>query len=420
MTIKDIRSSITHYPVEIKQHFKDLINIMVDTLQPTAIYLLGSAARGELSWLQHPSGQLELFSDLEFAIITKRRIGPEKCHLMQQQLHNLENQIANPNPLFHIDTLFRERRRLRTMPRIIFTFEFKANGLLLYGDDLRSAIPDVTLKNLDQRNTNEILYKRLWAILLYLPTSFVHGNPGTEAVRVTGYTLCRNALDLTTVVLPREGCLLPSYQQRVDFLVENATHLNLVQELGFHFPSFMQTCLERRRDLDFSAAGLLPPLYTTTIDDLERGLLLLMHTKDTERLPQLSQRIFNTYPISRGEWYNLLRLMLRQARRGDIINGLRWLHLPVKGWLTLGLLMMHKALICWLKGQEQDANAYLDRAEHALCALSLSKVPSRDGEFPAQWLALRRAWGEVWWQTVTLGSASAKAHIERVFAWHYD
>lgn len=406
------------YPLEIQQHLEDLTNLVVDTLEPKVIYLLGSTARGELSWLRQPTGKIELYSDYELAVITQHRPTSKKRHALQQKIRSLERQISNPNPLFHIDILLREQRRLAVMPRLIFTFEFKENGLLLYGEELRDALPDVTVTNLDILNTNEILYKRLWAILLHLPESFIMGHPTKAAQRVAGYSFCRNALDLTTVFLPSEGYLLPTYRQRVNALNENATSLNLLQYFDSDFPAFMQTCLNRRLDLDFLATDLLP-LYVKTIDALEHGLLLLLQDTNIDTLPQISRHIFNEHPISRGEWYNLMRLAFQKTRRYGPFAVIRWLRLPVKGWLSLGLLMMHKSLLCWLTDKGQDAQAYLIEAEHALQTLSPNYKLPEVGSFPEHWFALRRAWGDVWLQNILLGAKPAEDRIKRVMEWHY-
>ena len=148
-------------------------------------------------------------------MITNRRLSGIQRRKLAQQIRQLESRISNPNPLFHIDLLIRERYRLRTLPRIIFTYEMKENALTLYGPDVHQRIPEVTAENLDYSNTHEILYKRLGAIIFHLPRRWIQGTASVSELRVAGYLLCRNALDLTTVFLPAEGILLPSYQARV-------------------------------------------------------------------------------------------------------------------------------------------------------------------------------------------------------------
>ena len=419
MTYIEYSNIVTGYPSEVQQQLTDLTNLVVDVIKPKALYLLGSAARGELSWMRHPSGNLELFSDYELVIITQHRTSNKKRHALLQKIHSLERQIGNPNPLFHIDLVFREQRRLASMPHIIFTFEFKQNGLLLFGEELRDAIPDVTLISLDSQNTNEILYKRLWALLLYLPEFFIYGNLNIKQRRVAGYSFCRNALDLTTVFLPREGYLLSTYRQRVNTLISKTESLNICESFDNDFPAFMQMCLNRRIDLNFSQTDLLP-LYVKTIGYLEHVILRLLQDTSYDTLPKLSHRVFNEYPISRGEWYNLIRMTLDKARRYGSLKAIRWMRLPVKGWLALGLLMMHKSLICWMHSNTQEAEEYLRHTEHALQTITLEPFHAKKQDFPGRWLALRRSWGEVWLQTIRMGAKSAEERINSVMDWHYE
>ena len=197
------------YPQPIIRQLKAVSELLAAEARPRAILLLGSAARGELAYAEL-DGQLEIFSDYELLLVTERRLPARKRQRIATQLAALEREFTQRNPLFHIDVIFRERRRLRTLPRIIFTYELKANGQVLHGEDVRPLLPEVTLANLDLRNANEILVKRLWAILLHTPRRLLRGPLTRLEEMVWGYVLCRNALDLTTVLLPHCGVLLPS------------------------------------------------------------------------------------------------------------------------------------------------------------------------------------------------------------------
>jgi hypothetical protein len=413
-------ASITRLPflVPIDDHISRVVRIIVDHSDVESLLLLGSAARGELSVRQDENGTVELFSDYEFLAVTSTRPLRAQHKALHVKLAELEQQIANPNPLFHIDLIVRERARLRSFPLIIFTFELKQNALVLYGEDIRAEIPDVTLQNLDFHNTHEILYKRLWAILLHLPKRFVVGHASETEHRVTGYVLCRNALDLTTVLLPHEGVLLPTYAQRVAYLREHYSTLCLPQALGPEFPGFLQDCLDRRLDLDFARMDLRA-LYGTTLGCLERGLATLLPGSNTDlaALPQHARRIFNESPISRGEWYNLARLTLALTRQRGPFQALRWLRLPKKGWLTLGLLAMHKALLAWFTDEATQAEGYLAQAWDILHMLSVTPLPRPQGDFLQRWLALRVAWGEFWRQYIRLGGSSYAERFRHIMEW---
>jgi hypothetical protein len=380
-----------------------------------ALYLLGSAARNELSVLHHPDGSLEFFSDLEFLLVTDAPLTADQRRALDQALHEAERAVANPNPLFHIDLITRERARLKRFPPIVFTYELKQNAHLLHGDDLRAEIPEVTLANLDLRNTREILYKRLWAILLHLPRRFVEGAPSLAEQRVAGYVLARNALDLTTVLLPHAGTLLPTYRQRVEHLRHHYADFPFAAHFDADFPAFLHTCLDRRLDLDFTATDLYS-FYERTLDALECGFrALLPPTVTLDDLPRHSRALYNEWPISRGEWYNLARMSLRQSP----IRAVHWLGLPKKGWLTLGLLAMHRALRAHFAGQSDVADDHLARSLDILARLHrTSPIPT--GDFPQRWLTARVAWGELWRQYIRLGAPAYRARFQHVMEWTHD
>ncbi|HIC88642.1 MAG TPA: hypothetical protein EYP04_04485 [Anaerolineae bacterium] len=396
-------------------------NILSKVPGLVALLLLGSAARDELSFLEYSNGTVELFSDYEFMTVTSAQLSQAQRQTLGTQLEALERKIANPNPLFHIDVIYRERQRLATMPPIIFTFELKQNARVLYGEDLRSEIPDVTLENLDFRNTNEILYKRLWAILLYLPKRFILGKMSEAERRVAGYVLCRNALDLTTVLLPHEGILLPTYRQRVERLASAYPALSLTDRFGPELPRFLEDCLAQRLSLDFAAIDL-SAWYARTIRYLELALSYVS-PKDRpidQTLPTHSRVVFNEWPISQGEWYNLARLTASLLRRQGPLMAYRWLRRPKKGWLTVGLLAMHKALVAWQRGDAAQAEQWLRQSEETLRQIALSNVSTPGRSFLERWLALRKQWGDFWREYIRLGDPKYRQRFENIMEWQHD
>ena len=409
------------YPAQIETQLASITNAIEAILKPKSILLLGSTARGELSYRVGDRGQVECFSDYEFLIVTTTPPTSDQRQTLTARLEVIENQINNPNPLFHIDVIIRTYTRLHTLPPLIFTFEMKQNAQVRYGVDIRSEIPEVTLKNLDYRNTNEILYKRLWAILLHLPKRFIVGGLSQAERHVTGYVLCRNVLDITTVLLPSEQVLLPTYHQRVTYLMDHYSDLSFHTMLGLDFPNFIETCLHRRLNLTFSDLDMLD-WYKSTIMYLQRALThLLPENTELEVLPQHSRIMFNEWPISRGEWYNLSKVALLLLKsRGPKIAG-KWLQKPKKGWLTIGLLAMHQSLIAWLQGDTVTAQEHLKQAHLALNHLSLT-VPTNptSSNFPQQWLHLRHQWGNFWQAYIRLGDSKYTQRFANITEWHHD
>lgn len=408
------------YPQLICESLNRTAAVLAEAPGLVSILLLGSAARGELACADLDGG-LEVFSDYEFLVVTEGRLRAGERQRIGTQLSALEGQFAQRNPLFHIDVAFRERRRLRTLPRIIFTYELKANAQVMRGEDVRSLVPEVTLANLDLRNANEILIKRLWAILLHTPRRLLGGSLSCLEEMVWGYVLCRNALDLTTVLLPHRGVLLPSYGERVKHVAEHYGQLGLAPHLGEDFPAFLAACLEERRTLHFSRS--LVQLYAKAINYLATALEFLLDGASPAdgslagRLVTASCRVFNEWPISRGEWANLIRLTIRYAERKGALAAGRWVCSPKKGLTATGLLAAHLALIAHQAGRDDEAAAQLAESARLLARIAVAPLPSVEGDFATQWLALRRAWGDFWWQYVRLGDPRYRARFDFVTEW---
>mgnify|MGYP005851315099 CR=1 FL=1 len=438
----------SRYPPAITAHWQAIGNVLSGEPEVISVLLLGSAARGELAYVEL-DGRLEVFSDYELLVVSGRRLPALKRQHIADQLTALEREFAQRNPLFHIDVLFRQRRRLGTLPPIVFTHELKANARVLYGEDVRPLLPEVTLANLDLRNTNEILIKRLWAVLLYTPRRLLYGQLTPLEEMVWGYVLCRNALDLTTVLLPHCGVLLPSYGQRVEYLARHHGQLDLAQRFGEEFPAFLSTCLLERQSLRFSQP--LPIRYAKIVDYLEAACdFLLARTADPgASLPQQliahSHRLFNECPISRGEWANLLRLTIDYAKKRGPPAAARWLRAPRKGLAAAGLLAAHQALIAHQSGQEAEATAQIAESARLLAHIAVTPLPpplpalaglpgpaggrrtwpsaasSPDRpDFADRWLALRRAWGDFWWEFMRLGDPRYRQRFDRVMEWGED
>jgi predicted nucleotidyltransferase len=411
------------YPQDVIRQLDALGELLVAESQPCSILLLGSVARGELAYTEL-DGRPEVFSDYELLVVTERRLPARQRQRIATQLAGLEREFGQGNPLFHIDAIFRERRRLCTLPRIIFTYEMKANAQVLRGEDVRPLLPEVTLANLNLRNVNEILIKRLWAILLHTPRRLLRGSLTRLEEMVWGYVLCRNALDLTTVLLPHCGVLLPSYGKRVRHLAKHYGQLGLASHFGEDLLPFLVACLHERRSLRFSE--LLSHRYDRVIGYLAAVLEFLLDQAGAtdgpldQRLITCSRCLFNKWPISRGEWVNLARLTAHYARGNGPLAAGRWLWSLNKGIITAGLLAAHSALIAHQVGRDDEAAGQLAESTRLLARIAVTPLPPLEGNFATRWLALRRAWGDFWREYVRLGDPKYRARFDFVTEWEDD
>ena len=396
--------------------FPKILDTLCNVPNVSSIYLIGSAARGELSAITI-DGNIELYSDVEFCVVTNGRIDSISRKNLFTSLAEIEQAIVNPNPLFHIDILLRDKLWLSRMPRTIFTFEFKKNGKLLLGKDTKKRLPDVTLHNLDYRDANEILYKRLWALLLYLPKRWLLENLSPSEIRVAGYIFCRNALDITTVLLPQADILLPTYCQRVEKLSAVYSFLPFAQHLGNGFPDFMQMCLKHRLDLDFDHIAL-ETLYAETIHYLKLALLCVSGSEQNNLIDFHSG--YNEFPTAPRQWLNLIQLGRQMIHRKGIHSAFQWLLLPKKEILAQGLLAMHLALLAWKQGHVTEAEGYLAHSIEKLNQLTGKEFSDSLATFSVKWQNLRKKWGVFWGDFIRLGDPRYPMRFEAIMDWQHD
>jgi predicted nucleotidyltransferase len=364
---------------------------LLGELPGATVLLLGSAARGELAE-GVIGGQHEVFSDYEFMVVTPRRLPIAQQRRLRQAAETLARGFGYRNPLFHVDVTFRERGRLSRMPRTIFTFELKCNARVVSGPDVRDLLPDVNLDNLDWRDTNEILSRRLWAILHAMPVAFAQGkNEGLLEVAMS-YLLARNALDLSTVLLPRQGVLLPTYRERVAYWQEHGLEPSLTA-MGESFIPFLVRCLEERQMLSFSQPAW--SRYPQVIQYLARALELVGVNLES---PDSAPSPFHEWPWTRGHWLHLARVMARLVRQHGLVRAITWLRQPRKAIRVVGLLDAHRALIAWQQADVSAAEEALVRSWSWLQRLmpEVENILLPTGPFPERWLALRQQWHTYW------------------------
>ena len=267
-------------------------------------------------------------------------------------------------------------------------------------------MPDITAQSLNRKDVNEILYKRLWALLLYLPQEFFKSCLTSETKDVATYVLVRNALDLTTVLLPYAGVLLPTYAQRVEYLANNFGCLELERIFGAEFSCFLAACLKSRDILSWE--GSLFVLYTQVVGYLEQALGYLL-ARQGQVVDDVSRAVQACSPLVFREWLPRrakIKHALRVLRgRLSLQRAMRWPGLSHKGLLTACLIQIHRSMIAHLRGNRPEAYAALQFAQSVLDPL-ISRPLSRlsfDGPFIRSWLALRRDCGYFWWEFVRRG-----------------
>ena len=206
------------YPEVVREILEKVVDAARRHLEPLglrSVQVGGSVARGEVTWLDTPSG-VELLSDIDGALVTERR-DPEREGALRAEMVALAETHAR-SPLFFVDAgVHRPYMKRHT----VWTYEMRRSAVTLHGEDVRWLLPRVTAKSLDLGSTAQLVLVRMWSQLVFTPLGVVRGDPTPHERLIFSYVTARNILDLPTILLPHHGVLLGGYAARDAWLRSN-------------------------------------------------------------------------------------------------------------------------------------------------------------------------------------------------------
>ncbi len=207
------------YPKEVVQHLKTIFEKTIETLGDGAIFsivLIGSTARGELSYRFNSDNTLDIFSDYEFIIVLKRggRLSVSIVEILKANLSELKRNFHIRSPLFDIDFGIVSITKLKITPNTLWAYEVKENGVEVYGNGALKYLKTTNIRNLDFGNLNELIIVRLWNMLLHTDSRALSEDISRYSKFVLTFYYARNILDILTIYLPNKNILAPSYSER--------------------------------------------------------------------------------------------------------------------------------------------------------------------------------------------------------------
>jgi hypothetical protein len=213
------------YPREIKKILFDLfesILSVIDVKNVVSILLIGSTARDELSYLHGENG-FDIYSDFEFVVIVKRMMTRDSKKKLDSILDQLIKKWSIKSPLFHIDYGISTYTKFVHTPPILWAFEAKYLGVVVFGKDVRADLIDVNIENLDYGNLNELIIVRLWNMLIQVKNTFLYSTQSDYEEFILKFFYARNILDVLTIYLPNKGFLIGGYKKRTDHFSKKCT-----------------------------------------------------------------------------------------------------------------------------------------------------------------------------------------------------
>jgi predicted nucleotidyltransferase len=387
------------YPPVVRERLEIILSlIQKSNLKSINVLLVGSTARGEFSCRTEPDKQISLWSDLEFFVVAEKEPRQIDRTKLLSQLHTLELEWGKTSPLFHIDCSYVSLDTMQHLPPWIRYYEAKQVGKTILGADIRSEIPDINSSNLDYRELAEVILWRLWAIALYAPKD--NKNEKEKKDKLFSFVLCRNALDLTTYLLPWENVLLSSFKERAKYITEHYAELQLSKYFDTEFPVFMNTCLRGKFEFIFPESP--QQLFLQTLSYfVQAGKHLLAVNKlkldDTAMLNELvryQSRLFNEFRLLRKVYE--LKLIAQYRSQRSILSLWQWYWQGKIGKMISFLYHLHFAFqAIAITDNINEAKLQLDIADELLKQFSLRQVTAQCYDSSIyigdRWLAQRQS-----------------------------
>lgn len=382
--------SVHGFPEEVGAILRRVVEV-VGSLGPVSVLLHGSTARGELTWWRDEEGQVRLGSDMEMYVVHRDPIEASARARADQALSALADEVnAGGPPLFHVDVGFYTPGALGGHEPTFRCWDTRATGRVLLGDDVRELLPDLGPADIDLRQLNEVPIHRLWEMAFRVPAALVRGercdDPPFAAV------CARQALDLTTWLLPHAGILVPTFARRNAAWRERFAELRLAGYFAPESAELLDECLEAK--LRFRPRRTGAELHADVLDAFRAGLRLVLGTgpaaDDGEiaaaaradgakhwRVETPRRRAYEAYLLVRD--------------RPAPLRGVRWWAARKKVEQVVALLHLNAALGAILAGG--DAEGPLRRAEDVMRRVWYGFTPS-GGSSADRWLAARRGYVE--------------------------
>lgn len=376
------------YPGTVKQHLTEMLDQIARVLGMDAVrsvILFGSTSRGELSYVVRDDGQIDLLSDYEFVIVTRRRPAGGQYSALKEAFDSNKARWGIRSPLFHIEFLLNSTVRFATktpLVRRIGTYELFEEGVTLFGDNLlgHPLGGRITAENLDYGNTNGLILERLWWLLFYMPRSATSHQMAFAEEEIINYLTARSALEILAIFLPHEGVLVSGYTRRVEWLTRHYPEGAYFDD-SFH--EYVSNCLDHKLNLGAHDS------FVNNYRHLLEGYLSLLsyllsdkkpHPTPIEALPlvcdQLVRTEKNLFPDPFHRTLQRLMKDYKVARFLGVSSPLSWMWAEKRPCAVAFLLYAHGALLEYLEKRSMPAE-YLQEAAGLLTWLT---GDSRDGE----------------------------------------
>jgi hypothetical protein len=380
------------YPNEVDEVVRRFVEICIDHFKTDdlGVLLIGSASRGELSWSDDKEG-LCIYSDIEFLIVVPKQ---KLCGLatFEAEVSRLNASLRLGNR-FKIDYVVNSWDGIPTLEKRIIIFDSKQCGIEYGSKEVAPLLPEVTRKNINFKELNDVLLHRMKALLNDVPVSIFSDSSGEKEFCMS---IAKNALDLTTWLHPYEArSLVSGFANRVGELEDLDGDSVFWKYFKADDINFLRECLAVRSgsDKNYKVANMLAryiSLYESGI-----GYCKEVNSIDSGRSldePLVSAGLFWEYSLRRRlkETYlifinfNIFSLRILMAN----------IFMPRKGKQVTFCFSMIKALIFHLQERDGDFGPQVTLSKQLLARfISVEDINSRNAI--KCWLSLRSSYAKI-------------------------
>jgi len=355
--------------------------------QELGILLVGSSARGELSWAEN-AGKIDIFSDIEFliAIPNKNKKNEIKLRELISRLE-LEYDFGD---LFHIDYTVIAWKKIPKLEKKFFIFESKQCGIDLGNASISQMLPSVTRLNINWKELNEVLLHRLTSMLHAMPLSFLSSTMSKEEEQTFGLNIAKNTLDITTWLHPYESNeLIAGFTFRLAAWDERfLKQSKLGSFLSIEDIAYMKKCLSLRAK-PYSSIDIIEML-SQTISIYNKAIAYCIEMNDISQNKKInefrvSSKLFDEY-VFKQRAIQFVSMIKNVSSLGvfNIINNI--INVRKGTAINVSLYLLMSALN--YKKNHENANLELKNAKIEF--FHLSKVPNHKyTDFVEDWCQLR-------------------------------
>lgn len=305
-----------------------------------SVYLIGSAARGELSFLLSPSG-FDVHGDIEYLFVFRGSVKRKDKRILSKILQDIEQYLNIKSPFFHIDYGAYSRIKMRFLPNTFWFQELFNNGQLVYGQSDTDLFRTILRRRYDLGNLNRIIIVRLWNMLRIMPDKIKSDELSEYEKELVAHSYARNILDILTVYMPNKGYKLFTYKSRLK------AYQNLDLDDRLWKVDLFRECLDIKlgntRSTDYERLGL---------EFLEAYQILFQYLRQAN--PRLGTNftrvVFRELLYKRTRRFIKVMKLIFNTRRFD----LRLLNTDITDFAGITLLLKAHALIIKAKSDSVE------------------------------------------------------------------